>query len=237
MRISAWKKWLKWLPEGLLAFLFYLYAMYSISQFKAAGQEEVLAFMRQHPFIILCGTDEESKPVATHVPVLFEERDGCLFLLAHVMKKQEHTIAFQQNENVLAIFYGPHTYVSASWYEQKQTASTWNYQAVHVKGILRFLNEEALLNIITRLTEKFENNPHSPALVQKMDPQYVQKMMQAITAFEIEIIAIDHVFKLSQNRDEKSFQHIIQHLQEQDVDARAIAAEMQRRSGQLFPGD
>lgn len=211
--------------------------MYDIAHFKAGGGEEVLAFMHQHPFIILCGTDKENKPVATHVPVLFEEKNGRLFLLAHVMKKQEHTLAFQQNENVLAIFYGPHTYVSASWYVQPQTASTWNYQAVHAKGILHFVDEEALLSIITRLTEKFENNPNSSALVQKMDPQYVQKMMQAIIAFEIEITAIDHVFKLSQNRDEKSFHHIIQHLQEQDADARAIAAEMQQRSGRLFQGD
>jgi len=203
--------------------------MYNIPYFKASDQKEVIAFMHAHPFIILCGADNHGQPVATHIPVLLEERDDKLFLLAHVMKKQDHTDAFHENQNVLAIFFGPHTYVSASWYENKKTASTWNYQAVHAKGILRFLDEASLRNILTRLTENFENNPHSPSLVQKMDDDYVKKMMQAIIAFEIEIVAIEHVFKLSQNRDEKSYQNIVDQLSSQDTDGRAIAEEMRKR--------
>ncbi len=204
--------------------------MYNVPYFKASGNSEVIAFMREHPFIILCGCDATGLPVATHIPVLFEERDDKLFLLAHVMRKQEHTNAFQSNQNVLAIFHGPHTYVSASWYENKKIASTWNYQAVHAKGILRFLDDAGLHNVLTRLTEKFENNSHSSSLVQKMDEAYVHKMMQAITAFEIEIISLEHVFKLSQNRDEKSYENIIQHLSGLDSDAKAIAETMQRKT-------
>ncbi|HEX4849211.1 MAG TPA: FMN-binding negative transcriptional regulator, partial [Puia sp.] len=129
----------------------------------------------------------------------------------------------------LAIFYGPHTYVSASWYENKKIASTWNYQAIHAKGTLKFLDEHGLLQIITGLTEHFENNPHSPSLVQKMDNEYVAKMMQAITGFEIEIHSIEHVFKLSQNRDEKSYHNIIDSLSAGDSEAKAVAAEMKKR--------
>ena len=69
--------------------------------------------MHAHPFIILCGCDIENNPVATHIPVIIEERDEKIFLKAHVMRKQKHTVAFQQNQNVLAIFSGAHTYVSA----------------------------------------------------------------------------------------------------------------------------
>jgi len=190
--------------------------------------------MHQHPFIILCGADKNNQPVATHLPVLIEERDDKLFLLAHAMRKQEHTNAFANNQNVLAIFYGPHTYVSASWYENKQSASTWNYQAVHASGILKLLNEEKLHDVLTRLTEKFEDNPHSPSLVQKMDKAYVDKMMQAIIAFEIEIVSMQHVFKLSQNRDEKSYENIIQHLNVRDADAKAIAEEMKDNAANIF---
>jgi transcriptional regulator len=209
--------------------------MYNIPYFKASGQPEVIDFMEAHPFIILCGANNHGQAIATHIPVLIEQRGDQLFLLAHVMKKQEHCKAFQENPHVLAIFYGPHTYVSASWYEQKQVASTWNYQAVHAKGILRFLGDDGLLQILTRLTEKFENNPHSPSLVQKMDEVYIKKMMEAIIAFEIEIFSVDHVFKLSQNRDEKSYQHIIGHLTEQDGEAKAIADEMKRRLNKEEP--
>jgi len=214
--------------------LFYIYSMYNVPYFKAAEQKQVIAFMKHHPFIILCGVDEHNKPVATHVPVLIEERNEKIFLQAHVMKKQEHTNAFQHNRQVLAIFYGPHTYVSASWYENKQTASTWNYQAVHAGGILKFMDEEKLHEVLTKLTEQFEANPHSPALVQQMDENYVEKMMQAIVAFEIEITSVQHVFKLSQNRDEKTYHNIIGHLNEQDADAKTIADLMKENAANVF---
>src|SRR5205823_2102421 len=172
---------------------------------------------------------------ATHVPALIEERDDKIFLLAHVMRKQQHTKAFAENPNVLAIFHGAHTYVSASWYENKQVASTWNYQAVHVKGILKFSDEEALRNLLTKLTETFENNPHSPSLVERMDENYITDMIKAIIAFEIEVTGIEHIFKLSQNRDEKSYENIIAELSKQDGDAQMIAAIMKQRQDKIFP--
>ncbi len=222
------------ITERQLRLFIYLYKMYNIPYFKASSGKEVVDFMHHHPFIILCGVDGNQKPVATHIPVLIEERDDKLFLLAHVMKKQAHTDAFADNQNVLAIFYGPHTYVSASWYENKQSASTWNYQAVHASGILKFISEERLHEVLTKLTEKFEDNMHSPSLVQKMDRAYVEKMMQAIVAFEIEVVSVQHVFKLSQNRDEKSYENIVHLLSEQDGDAKAIAKSMKQNASSVF---
>src|SRR4051794_16051262 len=211
--------------------------MYNVPHFKASDEREVIDFMHAHPFIILCGVDANNTPVATHIPCLIEERENKIILHAHVMRKQQHTNAFAENSNVLAIFHGTHTYVSASWYENKQTASTWNYQAVHAKGTLKFLGEDELHQLLTKLTETFENNPHSPSLVQKMDEAYVRSMMKAIVAFEIEVTSIEHIFKLSQNRDNKSYENIIEHLSEQDSDARTVAATMKEREDKVFPHD
>ena len=190
--------------------------------------------MHAHPFITLCGCDINYHPVATHVPVLIEERNEKLILQAHVMRNQHHTRAFEHNQNVLAIFSAAHSYVSAGWYEKQNVASTWNYQAVHAKGILRWMNENFLYSLLTRLTERFENNPHSAALVQKMDDNYVRNMMKAIIAFEIEITSVEHVFKLSQNRDEKSYENVIEHLQQRDENSKAVAETMKKRKDQLF---
>ena len=209
--------------------------MYNIPYFKADNYKEVLAFMQAHPFITLCGCNAGNNPVATHIPVIINEREDKIFLQAHIMRRQKHTAAFAHNPNVLAIFSGVHTYVSASWYEKKNIASTWNYQAVHAKGILHLKDENFLHALLTKLTEKFENNERSPSLVSKMDKGYVQELMKAIIAFEIEITAIEHVFKLSQNRDEKSYENIIQHLQGGDEDAKAIAEIMKERQGKVFP--
>jgi transcriptional regulator len=151
------------------------------------------------------------------------------------MRNQKHTQAFEHNQNVLAIFSGAHTYISASWYEKKNIASTWNYQAIHAKGILHWMNDDFLRCLLTRLTEKFENDPRSAALVQKMDDDYVKNMMKAIVAFEIEITNIEHVFKLSQNRDEKSYENIIEHLQQRDEDAQTVAETMQQKQDKVFP--
>ncbi len=209
--------------------------MYNVPHFKASNEYDVVSYMRKHPFIILCGVDAEGKPVATHVPVLIEQREDKIFLLAHIMRKQEHTKAFENNPNVLAVFSGVHTYVSASWYEEKDVASTWNYQAVHAKGRLTFLDDYFLRALLIRLTEKFESNMHSPSLVQKMDEGYVTSLMKAIVAFEIEITSVEHVFKLSQNRDEKSFENIIKELDQKDLNGKAIAAEMKERKDFIFP--
>jgi transcriptional regulator len=203
--------------------------MYDIPYFKADHPEEVLSYMRANPFALICGVNEEGKPVATQVPFLFEQREDKLFLLGHVMKKQDHTNAFTKNPNVLVIFSGAHTYVSASWYENKQIASTWNYQSVQVSGTIRFQDDAFLRQLLTRLTERFEE-ARSPSLVQHMDPAYVKQMMQAIVAFEVEVLNVRHVFKLSQNRDKQSHANIISRLKGQGEDAREIARAMDEKN-------
>ncbi len=208
--------------------------MYNLPYFKENDPEVVKEFIRQHPFAFLTGCSVDNKPVATQIPVFIDEKDGNLFLSGHMMKNTDHHKAFMQNPNILAVFTGAHTYVSASWYENKQQGSTWNYMSVHVRGQLRFLDEQALLNTLKRTTNHFENNPHSGANFEDLPDEYVQKMIKAIVAFEIQVQEMDNVFKLSQNRDEKSFHTIINKLDAQDADGKKIAHEMKQRTSQLF---
>jgi transcriptional regulator len=211
--------------------------MYNLPYFKEKDQAIVLDFMRKHPFVFLAGSDADNKPVATQLPVFIDERDCKLFLSGHMMRQTDHHKAFIGNPHVLAVFTGPHTYVSASLYSDPQQASTWNYMSVHANGVLLFQGEQELLNILKRTTDHFENNIHSPALFEKLPHEYVQKMGKAIVAFEIEVSSIDNVFKLSQNRDEQSYHSIIDNLQQSDADSRQIAAEMEKRTSQLFNPD
>ena len=211
--------------------------MYSLPYFKEKDIEVVKDFVRSNPFAFICGCDATHKPVATQVPVFIDERDGKLVLSGHMMRNTDHHKAFEENPNALAIFTGAHTYVSASWYEDKRQGSTWNYISVHARGTLRFLDEEALRNVLKRTTTHFENNPYSGANFEDLPKEYIDKMIKAIVAFEIEVMEMDNVFKLSQNRDEKSFHNIIQKLDEQGVDGRRVAEEMKKRSSQLYKKD
>lgn len=208
--------------------------MYNLPHFKEPDAQVVLDFIKQHPFAMLIGVDAEHQPVATQVPVFIGEREGRLFLTGHIQRKTDHHKAFEQNSNVLAVFTGAHAYISASWYENKQVASTWNYMSVHAKGSMRFLTDEELYEVLKRTTHHFENNPHSPSLVEKMSHEYVQSNMKAIVAFEVEVKELNHVFKLSQNRDEKSYNQIIHQLQQQGGEAKELAEIMEARKDKVF---
>lgn len=210
--------------------------MYNLPYFKENDQEVVLEFVHQHPFAFIAGCDEGNRPVATQIPVFIEEREGKLFLSGHMMKQTDHHKAFEKNPNVLCVFTGHHTYVSATWYSNPNQASTWNYMSVHVKGQLRFLDEQALIEVLKKTSLYFENgNIHSSTVFDNLPDDYRNKLIKAIVAFEVEVESIDNVFKLSQNRDKESYQHIVQKLSEHDADAKTIAEEMGKRINQVFP--
>jgi transcriptional regulator len=211
--------------------------MYNLPYFKENNIEVVKEFVRKHPFAFLCGVDKDNKPVATQIPVFIDEREGKMYLSGHMMRKTDHQLAFEHNSSVLAVFTSQHTYVSASWYTDPQQGSTWNYMSVHAKGKLRFLSEGELINILHRTTKHFENNPNSPANFEHLPKEYVERMAKAIVGFEIEVQEMDNVFKLSQNRDEKSFDNIKEKLENQNEAGRFISSEMEKRRGELFGGN
>jgi transcriptional regulator len=209
--------------------------MYNLPEYKEKDEGVIKQFMRDHPFVFLAGSTAGNQPVATQVPVFIDERDGKMFLTGHVMRNTDHHKAFAENPLALAVFTGAHTYVSASWYENKQQGSTWNYMSVHARGFIRFLDEPALRDILKRTTSHFENNPHSGSNFDDLPEDYVNRLIRAIAGFEMEVTAIDHVFKLSQNRDEKSYDNIIGKLQELPGDAKEIAELMKQRKTKVFP--
>lgn len=208
--------------------------MYHLPEYQEKDKQRVYEFMRQHPFATLIGVAADQQPVATQIPMLFRERNEKLFLVGHLMKQTDHHKAFLANKRALVLFTGPHTYVSASWYENKQQGSTWNYMTVHVKGTLQYLPDENLPGILDELTACFENNPSSPSLYKHLPEEYLTRLMKAIMAFEIEVEQTDAVFKLSQNRDEKSFQHIVDRLETGDANAKNVAVEMKKIQAGLF---
>jgi transcriptional regulator len=197
--------------------------MYNLSYFKTSDPQKVIRFMQDYPFAMLMGVSASQSPVATQVPVFLDEEDGQPVLTGHMMRQTDHHKAFLQNEEALVVFTGPHTFVSASWYPDPAQASTWNYMSVHVHGKIRFLGEEALLEILERTTNYFEKNPKA---FSAMSGEYIQRMVGAIVAFEMKVEKVEHVFKLSQNKDPQTFQAILAELDKGDANAVAVAAEM-----------
>ena len=208
--------------------------MYDISYFKADNHQEVLHFMQANPFVTICGVSENGLPIAAQIPILLKQIEDKIIISGHLMRKQDHTNAFEKNNNVLVIFSAPSAFVSASWYTQKGIASTWNYQTVHAVGKMEMKDDAHLHQLLTDLTLHFEKDANAPTQIKNLDPEYVQQNMKAIVSFEIEVTELKNVFKLSQNRDEVSHANIQKELEKGDAACKYMAAAMQ---AQLNPRD
>ena len=150
--------------------------MYNLPYFKESDQQQVISFMREHPFVMLCGSDKKGRPLATQVPLLMKESESGekLILEGHIMRNTDHHKAFLENPQALAVFTGAHTYVSASWYSNPNQASTWNYMSVQAQGKIQFLEEEELRRILRETTTKYEEGKESPAAYHNLRPEYIK---------------------------------------------------------------
>lgn len=202
--------------------------MYKLPHFTETDQTKIISFINQNPFAVITGLGE-SYPVASQIPVAVEEKDGKILLHGHIMKKSDHHIAFEKNNNVLVLFTGPHCYISASWYSNPLGASTWNYMTVHAKGKISFTDEAGTIKAIKEVTERFEGTD-TAASFDKLGDDYINAMVKAIVGFTVEVETLDAVFKLSQNRDAVTKQNIIEQLKKRgDENSVNIAKEMELR--------
>lgn len=211
--------------------------MYNLPHHKEHDEKVIREFVARYPFAFISGVDRDHKPIATQIPVFIEEKNGKKVLRGHLMRNTDHHRAFEQNDNVLVVFTGHHTYVSATWYTNKNWPSTWNYMSVHVNGKIRFVQDEELIDVLRMTSLYFEKNDrNSPTIYDNLSPELTARLIKAIVAFEIEIIELDTVFKLSQDRDIESYRNIIEELKQQGESGKVIADEMEKRTKQVFPG-
>lgn len=203
--------------------------MYKFPHYTEPDTAKVIAFMHANPFVIITGIGAEY-PVATHIPLETSiTEEGKMILSGHMMRKTDHHLAFEKNDQVLVIFHGPHCYVSASWYITPGVGSTWNYMTVHARGRIRFTDEAGTRAAVKAVSDKYEGRD-TEASFDKLPEDYISSMVKAIVGFHIEVESFENTFKLSQNRDPESQQNIITQLKKRgDDQSRMIAEEMEAR--------
>ena len=180
-------------------------------------------FIHENGFGILIST-VDGEFWATHIPMMLS-KDGTK-LIGHISRGNKQWKDAAGFKNVLAIFNGPHTYVSSSWYDH-ENVPTWNYLAVHVYGSIRIIEGEELLASLSDLTDKYEKHSEKPVSVKTMSHEYVTREMKGVAGFEITIQRFEATRKLSQNRDDKNHQAVIEQLERKhDQGAQDIAALM-----------
>ncbi len=212
--------------------------MYNLPQYKEEDRQLHIQFMKENPFITLIGCDQQKRVVAAQIPVLIEVKDDKIILSGHIMRNSDHEKAFAENPVALALFTSPHTYVSGTWYTGNlQQASTWNYISIHARGVLEWMDDEGLIRLLKKFTLHFEkNDPHSTTIYDNLPQEYVDRLRPAIVGFNMEVTELENVFKLSQNRDEKSYNNVVHQLSQKEGDAGYIGKLMGKRKGKVFPG-
>ena len=202
--------------------------MYKFSYYTEQDQQKVIDFMKENAFALITGMGE-NYPVATQIPLAIKIKDDKILLEGHMMKKTDHHLAFEKNNNVLVLFTGPHCFVNANWYTDPQMGSTWNYMTVHAKGKIIFMDEEGTRNAVKAVSDKYAGTETLSAF-DNLPKEYIDHMVKAIVGFTIEVESIENTFKLSQNRDIDSQKNIISQLRKTlDRNSLAIADEMEKR--------
>ena len=201
--------------------------MYVPEAFALREREALHAWLRRHPFAVLV-TAPGGAPEATHLPLWLDDARGEHgTLLGHVARANAQWRGFDGETRALAVFSGPHAYVSPRSYATPGVP-TWNYVAVHAEGTPRVVEGEAAVRgMLRQLTEVHDGAGGFDAL----DGSLVSKMLRGIVAFELPIDRLVGKQKLSQNRSEADRVGVVAALRASGDPEAQTLAELVARGG------
>lgn len=207
--------------------------------FAETRDDVLIAHIERHEFGLLVsqGARKTDQPqtdqpelIASQVPFLVARRDAAVLLQGHIARANPQVADLDGGE-MLAIFPGPHAYVSPRWYEAGPAVPTWNYVSVHAYGTARAIRDpEWLRDMLDRLSARHEAGEAAPWRMRDLPEAYLATMLNGIVGFEIEVRRLEGKFKLSQNRPAADRPRIIAALERRDDEgSREVAALMRRR--------
>ncbi|UTE78437.1 FMN-binding negative transcriptional regulator [Rossellomorea sp. KS-H15a] len=197
--------------------------MYIPKDFKITDESVTFGVIQEHSFATLF-SQHDGKPVATHLPLLLNKEKTHLY--GHFARPNPQWKEIEQ-QTVLAVFHGPHCYISPSWYETNQTVPTWNYVSVHVYGEVELIEDDhELVESLHELVSTFEAKDSSYSLGD-LDPALLAGMSKGVQGFKIKINQMEGKAKLSQNHSIERQERVIRELeQKSSTDEQEIATWM-----------
>lgn len=202
--------------------------MYTPSSFVENDLSILHSCIEQNSFATLI-TTEPSGPAASHLPLLLDRSAGPNGTLIGHMARANPQWKNLAGKEALAIFQGPHAYISPAWLQERNVVPTWNYVAVHVSGNVQIVEEPtALLDIVRRYVEFYESPMPEPWQLDSTEPDFTASLLNAIVGFTIEVASLEGKWKLSQNHNEGRRQRVIKGLKTRsDENSTRIAELMQ----------
>jgi transcriptional regulator len=177
--------------------------MYIPKHFVIAETAACHQVIVENGFGELVTLDDAGLPFASHLPFLIDPARGANgTLIAHMARANPQWQHFAGGKPALAMFQGPHAYISPAWYATHPAVPTWNYIAVHAYGVPTIVDTPAAVKgILGRLVEANEAANGTTWRMGGLTEEYLGSMMRAIVAFEIPVDRLEGKAKLSQNRD------------------------------------
>jgi len=174
-------------------------SLYIPAHFRIDDPETLRAFIEANAFGTLVTSGPGGLHVS-HIPFVIESAPDGLRLLGHVARANPQAGALEQATDIVAIFQGPHAYVSPTWYEHHPAVPTWNYAVAHVRGRLSPLDEFGLRDLLGKLSAKYEGDRPGAWRVDAAPGDFIDTLVGTITGFAIAVERVEGKFKLSQNR-------------------------------------
>ncbi|HEY4373646.1 MAG TPA: FMN-binding negative transcriptional regulator [Burkholderiales bacterium] len=175
--------------------------MYLPKHFEITEDAPALEIMRAHNFAMLVSNDDAGMPFVSHLPLVGEKQGDTIRIEGHVAKPNPHWRYLQARPQVLAVFQGPHAYMSPQVYPDLARVPTWSYIAVHAHGEARLIEDaEGKDALLKRLI-----GVHEPAYAQQwrdLGEEFQQKMLMGIVGFAITVTKLESKFKINQHRPE-----------------------------------
>ncbi len=183
--------------------------MYRSEKYKKDDKQFIFSFIKKNPFatVIMNG----NRLMATHLPVLLAGSEDEWLLYTHLANHNEQAALVKEGAEALIIFHGPHSYISSSWYKEKDI-STWDYSAVHVNAKLKIQTREELENSLEKLVKHFEKEQRSPLYYKDIPRAMLEDHLPLITGFWLDPVKVEGVAKLHQSYPKHDVQAVIDNL-------------------------
>lgn len=198
--------------------------MYIPAANKVESWDLKARLIREYPLGTVITTDADGKFIANHIPFyLHEDKDsGKLYLQAHVAKKNHQIPSLTANENVLVIFQTPESYISPSYYPEKERTHkfvpTWDFGSVHVYGKLRIIDDfDFVRKQLEHFSSQQELKREKPWKLSDAPEGYLNTLQKAITGLEIEIGSTECKLKFEQKMSRENIDGVYNGLVEDGV--------------------
>jgi transcriptional regulator len=183
--------------------------VYTPPPFAETDRDKIFQAIEDYSFAVLVSGAGESL-VASHLPLLLDRDSSEHGTLVGHMARANSQWQSAAGQPVLAVFGGPHAYISPTWYATERTVPTWNYVAVHASGCLEIIDDEmATLEVLHRTVERYEARQSLPWRLADQPAEFIAQLARQIVAFRIPIQRLEGKWKLNQNHPAERRERVI----------------------------